>query len=64
MSEGLSLSACLLESRKIVADEQRLAGLGKIVHLVGRIAVSLHGAFEMGHERRTFDRQIVVVFHL
>jgi hypothetical protein len=25
--------------------------------------IAFHRAFEMGHERRTFDRQIVIVFH-
>ena len=25
--------------------------------------IALHRAFEMGHERRALDRQIVVVFH-
>jgi transcription elongation factor GreA-like protein len=31
--------------------------------LVGGIMIAFHRAFEMGHERRTFDRQIVIVFH-
>ena len=31
--------------------------------LVGGIMIAFHRAFEMGHERRTFDGQIVVVFH-
>jgi hypothetical protein len=25
--------------------------------------IAFHRAFEMGHERRAFDRQIVIVFH-
>jgi hypothetical protein len=33
------------------------------VDLVGGIMITFHRAFEMGHERRTFDRQIVIVFH-
>jgi hypothetical protein len=33
------------------------------VDLVGGITIALHRAFEMGHERGTFDRQIIVVFH-
>jgi hypothetical protein len=31
--------------------------------LVGGIAIAFHRAFEMSHERRTFDGQIVVIFH-
>jgi hypothetical protein len=31
--------------------------------LIGGVAVAFHRAFEMGHERRTFDGQIIVVFH-
>ena len=31
--------------------------------LVGGIMIAFHRAFEMGHERRAFDGQIVVVFH-
>src|SRR6476646_3504889 len=31
--------------------------------LVGRVMIAFHRAFEMGHERRTFDGQVVVVFH-
>jgi hypothetical protein len=33
------------------------------VDLVGGIMIAFHRAFEMGHERWTFDGQIVVVFH-
>src|SRR5882724_5311708 len=25
--------------------------------------IAFHRAFEMGHERRTFDREVIVVFH-
>jgi hypothetical protein len=31
--------------------------------LVGGIVIAFQRAFQMGHERRTFDRQIVIVFH-
>ena len=53
----------LLDPGKIVTDQQRLAGLGEIVDLVGRIVVAFHRAFEMGDEGRALDGEIVVVFH-
>ena len=53
----------LLHAGEVVAHQQRLSGFGEIVDLVGGIVIAFHRAFEMGHERRTFDGQIVVVFH-
>ena len=57
------LAQRLLHAGEVVAHQQRLAGLGEIVDLVGRIMVAFHRAFEMGHECRALDRQIVIVFH-
>ena len=53
----------LLHAGEVVAHQQRLAGLGEVMDLVGRIMIALHRAFEMGHEIRALDGQIVVVFH-
>jgi len=53
----------LLHPGEVVAHQERFPGFGKVVDLIGGIAIAFHRAFEVGHERRTFDGQIVVVFH-
>jgi hypothetical protein len=54
----------LLHAGEVVTHQQRLAGLGKVMNLVGGIMIALHRAFEMGHEVRAFDGEIIVVFHV
>ena len=53
----------LLHAGKIVSHQKRLVRLGEIVDLIGGVVIAFHRAFEVGHERRAFDRQIVIVFH-
>jgi hypothetical protein len=53
----------LLHACEVVAHQERLAGLGEVVDLIGGIVIALHRAFEMGDEGRAFDGEVVVVVH-
>ena len=53
----------LSDAGEIVAHQQRLAGAGQIMDLIGLVALAGHRAFEMRDEVRPLGRQIVVVLH-